>query len=671
MAVKYVEYIQSSGTQYIDTEHIPTVNTRVVTEFEIVEQTAWACIFGTRNANRNNSYLLSVTDSMQFWVEYGNEPNDHIMYTVSLSGKHTVDFNGNTVTLDGVTGSSSNTTLACNYPIYISHLNNGGTAGDISKIRIYPFKIYENGTLVKDLRPALDDNDVACMYDKVNKKYHYNKGTGTFTAGKELAVPAVDFGTVGRLPMRIGQLKQGVPASEIAVGTSVFLTVDGTLTEYIIINQGKPQNSSNYDDTANGTWIVRKDALIQKAYAASYTTNGLQQYDGSDIDTYLENTYAPKIAEIAAIETVNIPVSAWTTSNAWSNSKIARKAFALSAMEVGWSTGLSSAIAGYEGGRCEYFLDGESTDANNKRIKYYNGAAVGWWTRSINGVSSTDRMRRWYMRTSGGRDADPCYGTGYYYVPAHVLKANAKIDDNMKVIVGGASSGGGSSGGGTASEYTLSLTGDMMSAQAWINVGGTLYTKAQTLTLATDTQITVECRSQYGTETASPMIYFNGTAVTTPTASTKCSYTFALTSNTNINFVRNTYSSYPYYYAYITTSSGGSGGSGGGNTPEIPINITGSGDTSHCYAIINGTKYTSAQTVVAKPGDDITLHVYSAGSYSADIQINGTKVLQFSNDEQSYVWTVPSDCAGATIKLYVDSMRGYSNIAITTEQEAL
>ena len=351
-----------------------------------------------------------------------------------------------------------------------------------------------------------------------------------------------------------GEILKGVPASEIAVGTSVFLTVDGTLTEYIIINQGKPQNSSNYDETANGTWIIRKDALIQKAYAASYTTNGLQQYDGSDIDTYLENTYAPKIAEIAAIETVNVPVSAWTTSNAWSNSKIARKAFALSAMEVGWSTGLSSAIAGYEGGRCEYFLDGESTDANNKRIKYYNGAAVGWWTRSINGVSSTDRMRRWYMRTSGGRDADPCYGTGYYYVPAHVLKANAKIDDNMKVIVGGASSGGGSSGGGTASEYALTLSGALHRERGYVTINGTKYSTAQTLTLAAGTNVTVTCGTTYTSSgVAYPKIYLNGTLVTSGTDNSDRTFTFAIGSNTSIAFTSNYYSSFIYYEANITT----------------------------------------------------------------------------------------------------------------------
>ena len=36
----------------------------------------------------------------------------------------------------------------------------------------------ENKTL--HLLPILDTNGVACMYDTVAKKYHYNKGTGDF-----------------------------------------------------------------------------------------------------------------------------------------------------------------------------------------------------------------------------------------------------------------------------------------------------------------------------------------------------------------------------------------------------------------------------------------------------------------------------------------------------------
>jgi hypothetical protein len=53
--------------------------------------------------------------------------------------------------------------------------------------KIYSFLVYENNTLIQDLRPALDYNNVACMYDMVTGKYFYNQGTGEFIAGGKSA----------------------------------------------------------------------------------------------------------------------------------------------------------------------------------------------------------------------------------------------------------------------------------------------------------------------------------------------------------------------------------------------------------------------------------------------------------------------------------------------------
>lgn len=46
--------------------------------------------------------------------------------------------------------------------------------------RIYYAKIYVNDELVRNFKPALDENNVACLYDTVTKQYYYNAGTGTF-----------------------------------------------------------------------------------------------------------------------------------------------------------------------------------------------------------------------------------------------------------------------------------------------------------------------------------------------------------------------------------------------------------------------------------------------------------------------------------------------------------
>jgi hypothetical protein len=53
--------------------------------------------------------------------------------------------------------------------------------------RMYYFKIYDNGTLVRDFVPVKRNSDnVIGLFDIVNNKFYTNKGTGTFTAGTEV-----------------------------------------------------------------------------------------------------------------------------------------------------------------------------------------------------------------------------------------------------------------------------------------------------------------------------------------------------------------------------------------------------------------------------------------------------------------------------------------------------
>ena len=55
-----------------------------------------------------------------------------------------------------------------------------------AKAKIYYLKMYESNSLVLDLIPVKDKNDVVCMYDKVSDTFFYNQGTGNFIAGPEV-----------------------------------------------------------------------------------------------------------------------------------------------------------------------------------------------------------------------------------------------------------------------------------------------------------------------------------------------------------------------------------------------------------------------------------------------------------------------------------------------------
>ena len=55
--------------------------------------------------------------------------------------------------------------------------NNGGTIMYYTKLRIYSFKIYENGEIVRNFVPKIKDNEVQGLYDTINDTFYLLDGT--------------------------------------------------------------------------------------------------------------------------------------------------------------------------------------------------------------------------------------------------------------------------------------------------------------------------------------------------------------------------------------------------------------------------------------------------------------------------------------------------------------
>ena len=96
------------------------------------------------------------------------------------------------------------------------------------------------------------------------------------------------------------------------------------------------------------------------------------------------------------------------------------------------------------------------------------------------------------------------------------------------------------------------------------------------------------------------------------------------------------------------------------------VTITGSGNATYCYAIINGTKQYSAGTHEVNAGDTITFGVFGQSSKAYGfVKIDGTQVLKVTNGSvQTYDWTVPSGISTIEISMAVKSSNGA--IAVTT-----
>lgn len=197
-----LEYIESSGTQYIDTGFKPNSNTRVVIDFEPLPTSSKSeayCFFGARAAKEDGEYFAFFKASSQnfnlYW-EYGDLYSN--IWSVADIGafavRRTVEANGATATIDGVTKTYPERTLQAKHNMFLFASNEKGTASYHSLARIYSCQIYDNGTLVRDFIPVKRKSDGAVgLLDKLNNAFYGNAGTGTFIAGELITYDETSF----------------------------------------------------------------------------------------------------------------------------------------------------------------------------------------------------------------------------------------------------------------------------------------------------------------------------------------------------------------------------------------------------------------------------------------------------------------------------------------------
>lgn len=209
-----------------------------------------------------------------------------------------------------------------------------------------------------------------------------------------------------------------------AVGSIVKIKVNGTSKDFIVVQQGNP-NTSTYDSSCNGTWLLMKDI---------YTTSKLDNnnsYKDSNIHTYLNGTFYNLIDSNirAAIKQVKIPYQNGTGSGgslATGSNGLSTKVFLLSGYEVGWTTS-DNGYFPKDGVRLAYF--GNSSGGNSKRVAYNGSSAAIWWLRS---PRTSNYSHVWSVNTDGS-DYFNWYYNSYGVRPAFILPSTLVVSDDGTV----------------------------------------------------------------------------------------------------------------------------------------------------------------------------------------------------------------------------------------------
>ena len=177
-----VNYLESTGTQYIDTEISAAIDLGVKINF-IPKSSGQA--FGAITSLRKGYYGVEFSPSRGITAYWG--AGIDIGKPWQAGATYEIDFNyqnsGIAIFNDATLALPPNREITQN-TVHLFKLNEGNTPyTQYISGQAYGMKMTKGHEIVLDFLPALNPDGVPCMYDVIRKKAFYNAGTGDFLWG--------------------------------------------------------------------------------------------------------------------------------------------------------------------------------------------------------------------------------------------------------------------------------------------------------------------------------------------------------------------------------------------------------------------------------------------------------------------------------------------------------
>ena len=257
---EYLDYIQGSGSQYINTGY--TMGSGTTADFKAQflgapSGSRWHGVFGQRAGGSDKVgacvFLFTTNGRTTFWKTLNGDANTSLAAAMNTDYTFHIDKTGTgPSTVTG--GSFDNATLGtaiggtCSGPAYIFNLNQGGnvwSVNDSAKMRLYHLTFSENGELVRNMIPARRITDSAIgLLDTIGNAFYANAGSGSFTAGSVTNVASSSTG---------GELHVDVPAGAECDNKDV--TISGSL-KFVKDGEGAFVASKSNQLYAGGTLVA-------------------------------------------------------------------------------------------------------------------------------------------------------------------------------------------------------------------------------------------------------------------------------------------------------------------------------------------------------------------------------------------------------------------------------
>ena len=240
-----VEYIESTGTQYIDTLYTPNINTKLTIDFMDTAANNYENYFGCDNAWRFQRQGKNATNFV--WLVN----NTQSTFALDLTTRKKLTF-----TKNGIFDEEGNSilskvidTISTTYTMLIFQGIYGNKLDTYGSYRLYSLDIYEGEELKRQFIPCYRlADEVVGLYDLANNVFYENQGTGEFVKGNP-TIPTIEITEDGMHTIT------GYDLADVKVLDS--------LTETLKITNDGIYDVKNYAKTevsvSSGDWMPEED----------------------------------------------------------------------------------------------------------------------------------------------------------------------------------------------------------------------------------------------------------------------------------------------------------------------------------------------------------------------------------------------------------------------------
>lgn len=189
-----LEYLEATGTQYIDTGELLNENFGIEVDFQSNKKvgSTFQSIFGSQSSStayrlsyiiisNNTATRVYLSNSNLFDIDmlFGNVDDANKRHRYGINAYSLKAYRDNKEILIQRRG-----VFSTQYSIYVLARNNANTATNLATGKLYGIKCWLKESIIHHLIPALHIADSKPgMYDLVSGQFFVNQGTGEFSYG--------------------------------------------------------------------------------------------------------------------------------------------------------------------------------------------------------------------------------------------------------------------------------------------------------------------------------------------------------------------------------------------------------------------------------------------------------------------------------------------------------